>query len=163
VFTSLLSHSISVFTSLLSYSFSVHPILLNVITIISANRPIQVVRNINYESSHYAIFPSLPLTSLLITQSPPQNPLSYLPNLCSSLNVRDQVSRPYKTTGKTGITNFAVEWIAHSVHPGFKFWLTNIYPEVISSVTQSLEADSGRVTRTVQQHFFQRNRKLFIH
>jgi len=23
------------------------------------------------------------------------------------------VSRPYKTTGKTGITNVAVEWIAH--------------------------------------------------
>lgn len=72
-----------------------------------------MVRNIKYESSHYAVFPSLPLSCLLITQSPPQNPLSYILNLCSSLNVRDQVSRPYKTTGKTGITNVAVEWIAH--------------------------------------------------
>jgi len=53
--------------------------------------------------------------------------------------------------------------VAYSVHPGFKFWPTNIYPEVISSVTQSLEADSARVTRTVQRTFFPRNFKLFIY
>jgi hypothetical protein len=102
-----------VFISLLPHACSAHLILLDFIMLIRANRPIRVVRNINYESSHYGMFPSLFTCWPLITESPPQNSSSNIPNLCSSRNVRDHVSRPHKTTGKTGLTNVAVEWVAH--------------------------------------------------
>ena len=68
--------------SLLSHSFSAHPILLDFITIICTNRPIRVVRNINYESSHYAIFLSLPPSCLLITQSLLLNTLCHTSPIC---------------------------------------------------------------------------------
>jgi hypothetical protein len=36
----------------------------------------------------------------LWSKYPPQHPVSNTPSLCSSLNVRDQVSHPYRTRGK---------------------------------------------------------------
>jgi hypothetical protein len=36
----------------------------------------------------------------LWSEYPPQHPVLKKPRLCSSLNVRDQVSHPYRTTGK---------------------------------------------------------------
>jgi hypothetical protein len=56
------------------------------------------VRSTGYEAPHYAIFSTLlslhPSSILLSTLF--SNTLS----LCSSFNVRDQVSHPYRTTGK---------------------------------------------------------------
>jgi hypothetical protein len=46
-------------------------------------------------SSSLCSFLEPPVTSSLLSTL-----FSNTPNLCSSLNVRDQVSRPYKTTGK---------------------------------------------------------------
>jgi hypothetical protein len=43
-----------------------------------------------YEAPHYAVFSNISLRTLF------SNTLS----MCTSLNVRDQVSHPYRTTGK---------------------------------------------------------------
>jgi hypothetical protein len=43
---------------------------------------------VNHEAPHYALFSSSPL--------PPSAPYSRTPSNCYSLNVRDQVSHPYK-------------------------------------------------------------------
>jgi len=59
-----------------------------------------LLKHTSYEAPHYVIFSSIP-------PLPPLGPNNHLgilfsntPNLCSSLSVRDQVSHPYKTTGK---------------------------------------------------------------
>jgi hypothetical protein len=67
-----------------------HFILLDLITIIICGKKYK------YEALHYAVFSSLFLL-------PPSLPLGFFSNVlnpCSSLNVRNQVSHPYKMTGK---------------------------------------------------------------
>jgi len=48
----------------------------------------------NYEAPHYAVFPFLVLHILIITL------FSDTLSLCSSRNVGDQISHPWKTTSK---------------------------------------------------------------
>jgi hypothetical protein len=38
----------------------------------------------------------------------PQNPFSNNLSLCPSLNVRDQISQPYRTTGKIAVLNLLI-------------------------------------------------------
>jgi hypothetical protein len=58
-----------------------------------------LVKSSNYGAPHYAIFPQSPATLPVLG---PNILLSTLfsGNLRSSINVRDQVSHPYNTTGK---------------------------------------------------------------
>jgi len=55
------------------------------------------VKRTSYEAPHYAVFsllgPNISLSTLF----------SDTFNLCSSLTMRDQVSKPYKTAGKTTV------------------------------------------------------------
>jgi hypothetical protein len=53
-------------------------------------------KSTSYEAPHYVVFSTLPSLHLSSVQLFSSNTLS----LCSSLNVRDQVSHPYRTTGK---------------------------------------------------------------
>jgi hypothetical protein len=60
-----------------------------------------LARSTSYEAPHYAVSSNLPpLISLLGPNILLSTLFSNTLSLCSSLNVRDQVSHPYRTTGK---------------------------------------------------------------
>jgi hypothetical protein len=64
------------------------------------------VKNTNYEAPHYAAFTNLlSLSSLFGPNNPLNNIFSDTLSLCSSLNVRNQISHPYTITGKIIILN----------------------------------------------------------
>jgi len=54
-----------------------------------------LVKRKSYEAQQYAVFPMLPPLRLRSTYSS-----SHTPSLCSSLNMRDQISHPYETEDK---------------------------------------------------------------
>jgi hypothetical protein len=59
---------------------------------------IKMAKSVSYEAPHYAVFSNLP--SLFGPNIPLSALFSNSLSLCSSLNVRDQASHPYRTTGK---------------------------------------------------------------
>jgi hypothetical protein len=67
---------------------------------------------------------------------------------CSSLNVKDQISHPYKTTGKNTILHILI-----SIFPDFKnlaVWLQFIYPYAQNSLT--FKVRKWRHLHFLQQH-----------
>jgi hypothetical protein len=58
------------------------------------------VKHTSYEAPHFAPFSNFPYFLPPRSKYFPQQPVSNTLNLCSSLSVRDQVSHPYKITGK---------------------------------------------------------------
>jgi hypothetical protein len=58
----------------------------------------------------------------------PQHPVFKHPNLCSSLNVRDQVSHPYRTTGKIIIFHILI----------FKFFDSSREDKVLDRMVASI-------------------------
>jgi hypothetical protein len=59
-----------------------------------------LVKLANYEAPYYAVFSSLPPLSPSYVEIFLSTLFSNTLNLCASLSARDQVSHPYKTTGK---------------------------------------------------------------
>jgi hypothetical protein len=79
-------------TSPMRATWPAHLILLNLITLMERT---------SYEAPHYAIFSSLPSLPPSKVRIFSLTTCSQTPSiLCFSLSVRDQVSHPYKTTGK---------------------------------------------------------------
>ena len=66
----------------------------------SCDTQIMFVRSTNHEALHYALFSSLLLLPFSLTEYFLKHPVLEHPQHTFSLNVRDQVSHPYNTTGK---------------------------------------------------------------
>jgi hypothetical protein len=66
----------------------------------SCDTQIMILRSTNHEALHYALFSSLLLLPSSLAEYLLKHPVLEHPQHAFSLNVRDQVSHPYKTTGK---------------------------------------------------------------
>jgi hypothetical protein len=58
-----------------------------------------LLKSTSYEAPHYVVLLQPSIISSLLGQNIPSAPCSETPCVCFSLNVRDQVSHPYKTAG----------------------------------------------------------------
>src|SRR5215471_1036091 len=78
--------------------YAPHALLISFVSILPPAK--YWVRSTDHSAPHYAAFPIPVTSSLLGPNTLLKTPFSNTLSLCSSLNVSDQVSYPYKTTGR---------------------------------------------------------------
>jgi hypothetical protein len=84
---------------------------------------LHLAKNTNHEALRYAIFSTQPVTSSLFGPNILFSTLfSNTLSLCSFLNVRDQVSHAYRTTGKITVSYILIFTFSDSKWEDRRFW-----------------------------------------